>query len=191
MAPPAILPSLQQLTLLRCLPTAGPRLPIGVPLLLSALILSSLIGPAAAQSMRPKDAWQPAYQQLPNFPLENTYINRTTNRPDPNNTLIGRIVRYHVYTKQRPLTYRLDWKLTLADYLNANDIMDPAFYPGHDLLKQNPMDADRAVVSKLTRTQRDALVQTLVSLFTTAPQPVPAKPTPIPRAPATGGGLLK
>jgi hypothetical protein len=157
------------------------------------LLLSSFLASTAAiaQSLRPKDAWQPAYQQLPNFPLENTYINRTTNRPEPNNTLIGRIIRYHVYTKQRPINYRLDWKLTLADYLNANDIMDPAFYPGHDTLRQNPLDADRAAIRNLTRPQRDALVQTLVSLFTTAsPQP-PAPATP-PSPPATGGaGLLK
>ena len=57
---------------------------------------------------------------------------------------------------------RLDWKLTLADYLGANDIMDPATYPSHDVLNKNPLDNDRAAVNTLTRSMRDQLIDRLI-----------------------------
>lgn len=118
-----------------------------------------------AQTARPEDMWQLVYQQLPDLPQENQYISKETGKVDPNNTLVSRLIRYHTYVKGRPPNYRLDWKLTLADYLGANELMEETRYPGYDTLRQNPVDGDRAVIGRLNRKQRDALVQTIVDVF--------------------------
>ncbi|KAM3096750.1 hypothetical protein ACKFKF_21805 [Phormidesmis sp. 146-12] len=150
---------------------------------------------------RVQDAWSKVYQQLPDLPLENQYINRETGKPDPNNTLVSRMVRYHQYIKGRPLVYRLDWKLTLGDYLGINEPMLESSYPGFDNLRKNPLESDRAAISRLTRRQRNALVQALVNVFNpSASQPIAPsvakpvakpQPTPTPAAsPQTGGARL-
>jgi hypothetical protein len=59
----------------------------------------------------------------------------------------------------------LDWKLTVADYLGANEVMQEKAYPGASTLRQNPLEGDRAAIARLNRKQRDALVQSLVSIF--------------------------
>ncbi|MFM6050719.1 MAG: hypothetical protein ACKPA7_03580, partial [Sphaerospermopsis kisseleviana] len=69
--------------------------------------------------------------------------------------------------KGRVPIYRFDWKLTLADYLNANEVIYEASYPGNDSLKQNPLEGDRTAIAKLTRNQRNKLVQVLVDIFNT------------------------
>jgi hypothetical protein len=56
--------------------------------------------------------------------------------------------------------------LTLADYLGENEVMYENSYPGNDTLKKNPLEADKLAISKLTRRQRDNLVQALVNTFT-------------------------
>lgn len=171
------------------------------------LVLLPLIGllavtPAQAQIVRVTDAWQRVYQKLPNLPRANQYVDRRTGRVDPKNTLVTRMIRYHVYVKGRPAFYRLDWKLTLADYLGANDIMDPATYPGADTLTQNPLDRDREIIQKLSRTQREGLIQAILESLVgnpAQPQPSPTPtptPTPTPQtgqiAPiGTGASLLK
>ncbi|WP_210404648.1 hypothetical protein [Chroococcidiopsis sp. TS-821] len=121
--------------------------------------------PAIAQSVRISDAWQQVYQQLPDLPLENQYVNRQTGKVDPENTLVRRLISYHTYVKGRPPNYRLDWKLTLADYLGANEWIREESYPGHDTLRQNPLEGDRAAIERLSRNQRNALVQALVNVF--------------------------
>jgi hypothetical protein len=121
--------------------------------------------PAIAQLVSPNDVWRQVYQQLPNLPLENQYVSRETGKVDPNNTLVSRLVKYHMYVRRRPPNYRLDWKLTMADYLGANELMEDGIYPGSDTLKKNPIDADRAAIGRLNRAQRDALVEVLVSIF--------------------------
>jgi hypothetical protein len=142
-----------------------------------------LIGlqPASAQFGVPQDAWRKVYERLPDLPLENQYVSNQTGKVDSNSTLVSRLIRYHMYVKSRPAFYRFDWKLTLADYLGVYDYLDESRYPGNDTLKENPMEGDRAAIQKLTRTQRDALVNVLVSIFSpnrpTAPAPAPA-PTP-------------
>ena len=141
-----------------------------------------------AQQVRvtsPQDAWQRVYQRLPNFPKENQYISVKTGQVDPNSTLASRLIRYHFYGKGRPANYRLDWKLTLADYLGANELMNESTYPGYDTLRTNPMEGDRAAIKRLNRKQREALVQTLVSIFqpntaNTGPQPAASTPQPVP-----------
>jgi hypothetical protein len=147
---------------------------------------------ANAQFSIPADGGKRVYDILPNFPLENQYVNKETGKVDTNNTLVSRLLRYHILVKSRPPSYRFDWKLTLADYLEAHQYLVESQYPGANILRENPMESDRAVIKKLNRAQRDALVNALVSLFqrnstetpatkpNSSPQPT-SNPTPIPR----------
>lgn len=149
---------------------------------------SNLMGtqPATAQIFTSSDAWRQVYERLPNFPLENQYVNQETGKIDENNTLASRLIRYHVFVKSRPPGYRMDWKLTLADYLGAHQYLVESQYPGATTLRTNPMEGDRVVINKLTRKQRDDLVNALASIFNTNPPEAPAtKPvtTPPPEKP--------
>ncbi len=121
--------------------------------------------PVMAQRITVGDAWRQVYQQLPNFPKENNYTNREGGKVAENNTLVGRMIQYHVYLKGRAPNYRLDWKITLADYLDANEVIYDTNYPGHELLKKNPLDGDKAAIAKLSRSQRNTLIQALVNVF--------------------------
>jgi len=77
--------------------------------------------------------------------------------------------------------------------LDANEIMYETTYPGNDTLRQNPLKGDRAIISRLTRTQRNALVQVLTNIFNpntpTQPTSRPSTPT-TPTPPQTGGAEL-
>lgn len=121
--------------------------------------------PSFAQTAKPQELWQQVYQKLPNLPLENKYISKETKKVEEISTLVTRLLQYHLYVKGRAPGYRLDWKLTVADYLGANEIIDEAAYPGSGTLNINPMESDRAAISRLSRKERNDLVQTLVSLF--------------------------
>ncbi len=121
--------------------------------------------PSFAQTARPQELWQQVYQRLPNLPLENKYVSKETKKVDTNSTLITRLLQYHLYVKGRAPGYRLDWKLTLADYLGANELIDEVAYPGNATLNTNPLEGDRAAITRLNRKERNDLVQTLVSLF--------------------------
>ncbi|WP_341526380.1 hypothetical protein WKK05_28075 [Nostoc sp. UHCC 0302] len=152
------------------------------------------IQPAIAQRITPGDVWQQVYQQLPNLPKENKYINKENGKVADNNTLISRLIRYHIYVKARSPIYRLDWKLTLADYLGANEIMYDSAYPSSDTLRENPIEGDKAAIARLNRSQRNALVQVLVNIFnpnqnTIAPTPN-TSPSPTPKQPQQGGAQL-
>ncbi|MBU7584280.1 MAG: hypothetical protein KAF91_15425 [Nostoc sp. TH1S01] len=164
----------------------------------SQLHQSNFIGiqPALAQRISPSDVWQVVYQQLPDLPKENQYVSKETGRVAENNTLASRLIRYHVYIKERSPIYRFDWKLTIADYLGANEVMYDTTYPGNDILSQNPLEGDRKAISRLSRRQRDTLVQTLVNIFNPNPQNTRTQPSPststTPQKPQTGGAdLLK
>lgn len=122
--------------------------------------------PVAAQLVRSQATAKQLYQRLPDFPLANQYVSRVSGETAVENTLARRLMQYHLDVKGRSPIYRLDWKLTLADYLGANESLSQSTYPGHDLLRSNPMEGDRAVISRLSRSQRDALVQALVDVFT-------------------------
>lgn len=151
------------------------------------------VAPDGAQRVRRLgEGGQQVYRQLPYLPLENQYVNKETRQVDSNNNLVNRLIQYHVYVKGRPPNYRLDWKLTLADYLDANELMEERLYPGADTLRQNPIKGDRAAIKRLNREQRDALVQTLVNIFnpnspaTSAPLPnASPQPSTAPSRPAT------
>jgi hypothetical protein len=162
--------------------------------------------PSQAEPTRFSQIWVQVYEQLPNFPQENQYKSLQTNQPVLDDTLARRLIRYHVYVKGRPAQYRLDWKLTLADYLGVNELMDDEIYPSHERLKPNPMMGDRAAINQLSRQEREQLIDTLVGLFNPAagnsrgessPQPgttnpaadpIPTRPTPTP--PRSGGAEL-
>ncbi len=159
--------------------------------------------PVTAQVIPPQDVWREVYRQLPSLPLENQYISKETGEVASNDTLIGRLIRYHIYVKNRPPLYRFDWKLTLGDYLGVNDYLVEEKYPSSNTLGQNPMEGDRAAIQKLTRAQRNALVNVLASIFnphpseTTPPTPIPSpspsptsQPTTIPRLPQPGDAQL-
>jgi hypothetical protein len=121
--------------------------------------------PIIAQRITPTDVWQQVYQQLPNLPKENQYISKETRQQVINNTLIGRLIRYHVYLKARSPISRLDWKLTLADYLDANEIIYADNYPSRESLRENPLAGDRLAISKLSRFQRNQLIEVLMNIF--------------------------
>ncbi|BAZ24520.1 hypothetical protein NIES4073_54160 [Kalymmatonema gypsitolerans NIES-4073] len=169
-------------------------------IVVGVFLLSLEIQPANAQRSTPGDAWQQVYQQLPDLPRENKYVSKETGKLAENNTLVSRMIWYHSYLKGRAPNYRLDWKLTLADYLGANEVMYETTYPGKDNLQKNPFDGDRAAVARLNRRQRDALVQALVNVFSSKSQNTPATPntsspsqetTPPPRqVPKKGGAEL-
>ncbi len=121
--------------------------------------------PAIAQIVRTENVWRKVYEQVPDLPLENQYISKETGKVLDENTLAGRLIRYHVYVKGRPPFSRLDWKLTLADYLGVNGTLDEKEYPSATQLRKNPMDGDLEAIRKLNRAQRAALVQALVNGF--------------------------
>lgn len=133
--------------------------------------------PAQAQQqvLRIEEAAAQVYQQLPDLPLENQYVNRETGRVSDRNTLVSRLMRYHSYVKGRPMNYRLDWKLTLADYLGANERVITSTYPGQGTLQPDPLPGDLAAINRLSRDQRNRLVQALVDLYTAA---TPSTATP-------------
>ena len=143
--------------------------------------------PVQAQFLQPEIVAPKVYEELPDFPLANDYIKQGTEEVDTNNTLVSRLLRYHLYVKRRPPSYRLDWKLTLADYLGAHENLIESQYPGYSTLRENPMERDRAIINSLTRQQRNELVDVLVSIFNPeaaqAPTPTPTvtpSPTPSP-----------
>ena len=128
---------------------------------------SSLFGiqPVVAQRPDVSDVWQKVYQQLPDLPKENNYTRIEGSSVAENNTLVSRMIQYHTFIKGRAPNYRFDWKLTIADYLGINEAIYDSTYPGAQSLRQNPLDSDRAAIKKLSRTQRDSLVQALVNSF--------------------------
>jgi hypothetical protein len=153
-------------------------------LVLTFFAMLLLTQPIGAQDVRVGDAWQQVYQKLPDFPRENQYISRESGKVAESNTLVGRLIRYHVYVKSRPVNFRLDWKLTLADYLGANERIPAATYPSADTLRTSPLQGDVAAIRSLDRTQRDALVQALVDVFTPKNEVSTPRPSPTPQPPA-------
>ncbi|MBF2027557.1 MAG: hypothetical protein IGS48_12445 [Oscillatoriales cyanobacterium C42_A2020_001] len=132
---------------------------------------------AIAQIIRSEGAWRKVYEQIPELPRENQYVDRETGKVAEDNTLVSRLIRYHLYVRGRPPFYRLDWKITLAEYLGLSGQVEDSDYPSAKKLNKNPLDGDLAAIRKLNRIQRDALVQALVDAFVPqsvrSPQVVP------------------
>ncbi|MCT7996155.1 hypothetical protein [Laspinema olomoucense] len=161
--------------------------------------------PQGRQRVDPRQLWRQVYERLPDFPLENQYISAETGEVDPENTLASRLISYHLYVKNRLPMFRLDWKLTLADYLGVLEELDESAYPGNGVLQENPMVGDREILSQLNRQQREELIEVLVTLFNpnyhniqgptrqTTPQATPPPPrTPVgpPPLPQSGDADL-
>jgi hypothetical protein len=120
---------------------------------------------AQAQWRGTSEAANRVYAQMPDLPLANDYISSVSGDANPDNTFVNRLIRYHLYVQRRSPAYRLDWKITLADYLGLNDWMRYEQYPGADILHTNPLDGDRTIVDSLTRAQRNQLVTALADIF--------------------------
>lgn len=130
------------------------------------------LAPATAQILRPEIVAEQVYQRFSDLPRANQYLSQETGAVVTDNTLIGRLVRYHQYVKSRPTRFRLDWQLTLADYLGVNETIKTERYPGAQTLTSNPLEADRQAIANLNRRQRSELVDILVSIY----NPQAAKP---------------
>ena len=154
-----------------------------------------------AQSLRPEMVAEQVYQLIPELPQENQYLSLETKEVATKNTLVSRFIRYHQYVKNRPVKFRLDWKFTIADYLKANEQISYDRYPGAKTLTTHPLESDRAVIDNLSRSQRNQLIDTLVSIYNpdTSSTPntttEPTKPSPnnsntAPRLPKPGDADL-
>lgn len=119
-------------------------------LLISALFLGR--GTAFAAS-RTVEVAQKVYAQFPALP-------RIEVAGNPENTLIRRMIQYHTRLQGRPEQSRLDWQLTLSDYLGYNINIDPTSYPERSLL-----ETDKAALDALTRDQRSQLIRVLIRAF--------------------------
>jgi hypothetical protein len=139
--------------------------------------------PGSVSDVRPEMAAEIVYQRIPDLPLENKYINQKLGQVSPNNTLISRLINYHESVKSRPLQYRLDWQLTFADYFGINEPISTERYPGHQILTVNPLERDREIIVKLTRNQRNQLIDTLVSIYNPPTETKPQPPATTPNNP--------
>ncbi|MBE9063310.1 hypothetical protein [cf. Phormidesmis sp. LEGE 11477] len=128
------------------------------------------LGTVQAQSPRrisPSAVTMQVYEQLPELALENQYIS-SDGEIDVDNTLVSRIIRYHLYIRNRPTNLRLDWKLTMADYLGAFEQISPEEYPDYGL-RENPMAGDITAVENLSVGMRDHLTNLLYEAFASTP----------------------
>lgn len=108
---------------------------------------------------------QQVYDQFPTLPKANQYRRQSDGLVATDNTLISRLIRYHRDIKKRPTRYRFDWRLTLADYLGANDIIRAERYPGFSTLQESPLEGDRQLIEALNRQQRQELVDFLAEIY--------------------------
>ncbi|GAB4216134.1 MAG: hypothetical protein OHK0012_17780 [Synechococcales cyanobacterium] len=168
------------------------------------------VTPAVAQLSRVEGASQSVYAALPQLPKEDGYV-ASSGEGTGYSTLMHRMMVYHIQTRGRSPFRRFDWKLTLADYLDLNEVMLAQSYPGVTIFTSNPYDGDRQVIQGLSRAERNALLNALLIGFGATTEPdqwlaPSARPTapaadPTPSAattpqpliiPATGGAdLLK
>ena len=130
---------------------------------------AAIAQPTPIRRVNPTAVSAQIYQQLPNLPLENQYISEETGTAATDNTLVSRLIRYHIYIKNRPTVFRLDWKLTVADYLGAFERIAADSYLDYGL-RSNPYERDLAAIASLSPAQRDELVNALYAAFTVTHQ---------------------
>lgn len=145
------------------------------PFLLTGLPLAQA-QPAQLRRIDPSAIAARVYEQIPTLPLENQYISSKNGQVAEDNTLVSRIIRYHLYSKERPTSFRFDWKLTLADYLGAFDRISATNYADYGL-SENPIEADVAVIQSLSQQARDQLVNALYTAFVTPVEAVSSAPS--------------
>ncbi|MEN9201906.1 MAG: hypothetical protein Q6K80_09920 [Thermostichus sp. DG_1_6_bins_120] len=132
------------------------------------------VRPVQAQLRLIPEAARQVYSMLPDFPLESTYVSPDGSGPSPEeDTLVRRMMVYHLQVAGRSLTDRFDWQLTLADYFDANEPMIAQRYPGADRLTVNPYAQDKAVIQSLNRQQRQALLKAILLALGGDPNPTP------------------
>lgn len=105
------------------------------------------------------------YAQYPDLPQENHYTRQGSNEVATQDSLVSRFIRYHLYVKDRPGNFRLDWKLSIADYLGAYDSINPENYPSARALSTNPANGDQLAIQQLSRVERNRLVQSIFGIF--------------------------
>lgn len=158
-------------------------LSVALSLLINSGMIIKLL-PVLGQSIRPEMVAQQVYERISFLPLENEYINQTSGDKASQNTLMLRFLRYHEYVKSRPLQYRFDWQLTFADYFDINEPMKADRYPGYKTLTVNPLQSDRDIITKLTRSQRNQLIDTLLAIYNPQTETTPTQPATTPNNPA-------
>ncbi len=142
-----------------------------IPLVVGAWILFSA-QPVLSQLRLVPEAATTVYDQIPDFPKENHYQVIAENvGAAEDNTLVYRMMLYHMQVKGRSPINRLDWKLTLADYLELNEPVFARAYPGASILSDNPYRADRDVLKSLNRQQRNQLLEIIITAFDGDPTP--------------------
>jgi hypothetical protein len=145
---------------------------------------------AQSTSLRPEIVAAQIYQQLPYLPKRNNYQRIETGEVNLDSTLVSRFIRYHQDIKKRSTEFRLDWQLTMADYLGYNEPIKLDHYPGYSTLQTNPMEADLKDIRSLNRPQRQEFIDIIVSIYSppsqakpdtaSSPEPAvvqPSKPT--------------
>jgi hypothetical protein len=149
--------------------------------------LALFIPHVAAQGLRLEFVAQSVYEKVPNFPKANEYRRKDSNEVDPNNTLLSRLIRYHQDIRKRPTGFRFDWQLTMGDYLDINEPIPEERYPSANILTINPLEADKQLISQLSRTERSEVIDALTSAYNPLPpaQPSVKPPTPTPSPPVT------
>lgn len=160
------------------------RINFWIPLCWVSVLMVGM-DPVWAQLRLVPEASRQVYQDIPELPLENSYAaTQVDSGSSEENTLVRRIMIYHLQVKGRSPTNRLDWKLTLADYLDVNEPMYAQAYPGAANLSSNPYAPDRAIIQSLSREQRNQLLKALIVSFGGDPTPaklyIPPLPSPTP-----------
>lgn len=130
-----------------------------------------------SQTLRPEQAAEIIYEKFPDLPQENGYRSTETGEINPKHTLMSRFIRYHKDFKRRSTQYRLDWKVTFADYLGVNQSPRESNYPG-STLQTSPLEQDVEVIRQLSRRQRQQIVDLLVEIYNPKPQATTNKPVP-------------
>lgn len=129
-----------------------------------ALLLSYASVAEAQRPPRPEEIGQLVYEQLPSLERANTYRGVRSGELRPADTLVSRLIRFHQQNRNRRLASRLDWKITMADLLGVNGVLGPEDYPGFQTLAPNPLQSDLQAIAKLTRTERDRLIDAILAV---------------------------
>lgn len=128
------------------------------------IVIPSLLAQNA--SLRPETVAANVYEKLSFVPKNNNYKRSETGEVNPDSTLVSRFIRYHQDVKKRSTDFRLDWQLTIADYLGYNEPVKADRYPGYSSLQTNPMEGDLQEIRTLNRAQRQEFIDTIVSIYT-------------------------
>lgn len=150
---------------------------------LLAILLCCASAAEAQRPPRPEEIGQRVYEQLPNLERANGYRGTRSGELRPTDTLVARLIRFHQQLRNRRLASRLDWKITMADLLGVNGVLRPEDYPGFETLTPNPLQSDLQAIAKLTRADRDRLIDAILAVVP-RPQTAVASPEEAPETPA-------